>query len=71
MTSANSGKLFISHSTPAWRMRAPLRPTEADELLWSVDEAGRLNQALARVSEQVIFVAAGLPMLLKADKLPC
>jgi adenosylcobinamide kinase / adenosylcobinamide-phosphate guanylyltransferase len=30
-----------------------------------VDEAGRLNQALARVADEVVFVAAGLPMTLK------
>ncbi|RDS84479.1 bifunctional adenosylcobinamide kinase/adenosylcobinamide-phosphate guanylyltransferase [Dyella monticola] len=30
-----------------------------------VDEAGRLHQAIASVSERVIFVAAGLPLALK------
>lgn len=30
-----------------------------------VDEAGRLNQELARVANEVVFVAAGLPMPLK------
>lgn len=30
-----------------------------------VDEAGRLNQQLARISEKVVFVAAGLPLTLK------
>ena len=30
-----------------------------------VDEAGRLNQALARIADEVVFVAAGLPMILK------
>jgi adenosylcobinamide kinase / adenosylcobinamide-phosphate guanylyltransferase len=30
-----------------------------------VDEAGRLNQDLARVANEVVFVAAGLPMTLK------
>lgn len=30
-----------------------------------VDEAGRLNQDLARLADQVVFVAAGLPMILK------
>ena len=31
-----------------------------------VDEAGRLNQALAQVCERVTLVAAGLPLVLKA-----
>ncbi|HWV15581.1 MAG TPA: bifunctional adenosylcobinamide kinase/adenosylcobinamide-phosphate guanylyltransferase [Cellvibrio sp.] len=31
-----------------------------------VDEAGRLNQALAKVADQVFFIAAGLPLTLKA-----
>jgi len=30
-----------------------------------VDEAGRLNQQLARISDKVLFVAAGLPLSLK------
>jgi adenosylcobinamide kinase/adenosylcobinamide-phosphate guanylyltransferase len=30
-----------------------------------VDEAGRLHQAIAAVSERVVFVAAGLPLALK------
>lgn len=30
-----------------------------------VDEAGRLHQAIATVSERVVFVAAGLPLTLK------
>jgi adenosylcobinamide kinase / adenosylcobinamide-phosphate guanylyltransferase len=30
-----------------------------------VDEAGRLHQSIAAVSERVLFVAAGLPMVLK------
>ena len=30
------------------------------------DEAGRLNQELAALCERVTFVAAGLPMVLKA-----
>lgn len=31
-----------------------------------VDEAGRLNQAIARIAQRVTFVAAGLPLELKA-----
>jgi adenosylcobinamide kinase/adenosylcobinamide-phosphate guanylyltransferase len=30
-----------------------------------VDEAGRLHQSIAAVSERVIFVAAGLPLVMK------
>jgi adenosylcobinamide kinase / adenosylcobinamide-phosphate guanylyltransferase len=30
-----------------------------------VDEAGRLNQLLAQVADQVMFIAAGLPLVLK------
>lgn len=33
-----------------------------------VDEAGRLNQAVAAVCDQAVFVAAGLPLMLKAGK---
>lgn len=32
-----------------------------------VDEAGRLHQALARQCERVLFVAAGLPLVLKGE----
>lgn len=31
-----------------------------------VDEAGRLNQALAQQADRVLFIAAGLPLTLKA-----
>ncbi len=33
---------------------------------WFVDEAGRLHQALASVVDRVVFVAAGLPLVMKA-----
>jgi adenosylcobinamide kinase/adenosylcobinamide-phosphate guanylyltransferase len=33
------------------------------------DHAGRLNQSIAKVAHNVVFVAAGLPMILKGDDL--
>lgn len=32
---------------------------------WFVDEAGRLNQAVAAGCERAVFIAAGLPLMLK------
>lgn len=34
---------------------------------WFVDEAGRLNQAVAAKCERAVFVAAGLPLMLKGS----
>lgn len=34
------------------------------------DEAGRANQSLAAVADEVVFIAAGLPMMLKSPKRP-
>lgn len=34
------------------------------------DHAGRLNQDIAAIAEKVVFVAAGLPLILK-DQTPC
>ncbi len=34
-----------------------------------VDEAGRLNQAVAALADRAVFIAAGLPMVLKGS--PC
>jgi len=35
---------------------------------WFVDEAGRLNQAVAARCERAVWVAAGLPLVLKGQK---
>lgn len=34
---------------------------------WFVDEAGRLNQAVAAICDRVQFIAAGLPLILKGQ----
>jgi adenosylcobinamide kinase/adenosylcobinamide-phosphate guanylyltransferase len=36
-----------------------------------VDEAGRLNQAVAKVAQQVTLVVAGLPLSLKPGAVAC
>ncbi|MFC7514475.1 bifunctional adenosylcobinamide kinase/adenosylcobinamide-phosphate guanylyltransferase [Herbaspirillum sp. GCM10030257] len=36
---------------------------------WFVDEAGRLNQAVAALCDRAVFVVAGLPIMLKGQ--PC
>jgi len=38
---------------------------------WYVDEAGRLNQAVAKVAQQVTLVVAGLPLSLKPGAVAC
>ena len=64
------------HRTPPVR-RAPIAPirTSLQRRRHStlgavtrlyVDDAGRMNQSVARVAERVTFVAAGLPLELKA-----
>lgn len=38
---------------------------------WYVDEAGRLNQAVAKLAQQVTLVVAGLPLSLKQGAVAC
>lgn len=33
-----------------------------------IDEAGRLNQMLAKIADDVVFIAAGIPLVLKGSK---